>query len=130
MLEDMGKTPKEKLITELRQIIWNFEKNPKEQAGVASVRAALAALEASPTPTAAGIVPNVDRVHRSAPPSPASLKRGVPVAGHSGDPRLAKLDAIVRNALGQHKKLGTVNRGAWQFAGVPEDYNPFEGQGT
>jgi len=123
-------TPKQKLIAELRQIVRSLEANPKEQAGVASVRAALAALEAGPTPTAAGIVPNVGRVHSPAASSPAGLKRGVPVAGHSGDPRLAKLDAIVRNALGQHKKLGTVNRGSWQFAGVSEDYNPFEGQGT
>jgi hypothetical protein len=126
----MGQTPKEKLIADLRRDIRALEANPSEQAGVSLMRDTLAMLEASTTPTAAGVAPNVGRVHRPSAPSPAGLKRGVPVAGHSGDPRLAKLDAIVRNALGQHKKLGTVNRGSWQFAGVSEDYNPFEGQGT
>jgi hypothetical protein len=126
----MRPTPKEKLITELRQIVRSLESNPTEQAGVASVRAALAALEASPTPTAAGIVPNVGRVHSPAATSPAGMKRGVPVAGHSGDPRLAKMDAIVRAALGQGRTLGTKSVGAWQFAGVDESYNPFEKQNT
>jgi hypothetical protein len=40
------------------------------------------------------------------------------------DPRLAKMNAIVRHALGEDRKVVCKNVGAYQFAGVSEDFVP------
>jgi len=121
MIEHMDNQTKRRLIAELQGDIWKLERQPNAntKTEVAALRAAVAALEG-------GVVPNTGRASTPTPPSPASLKRPVPRAGASGDPRLAKLNAIVRRALGEDKKLGTKIIGAYQFCGVASDFDPYE----
>jgi hypothetical protein len=121
MLAHMTAQSRKQLVESLRSDVRRLQDKPSARAEVAALKAAIAALEG-------GVVPNTGRASTPAAPSPASLKRPVPRAGASGDPRLAKMDALVRNVLGEHRKLGTKNVGAWQFAGVDESFDPYESQ--
>jgi len=123
MLEHMTPQSRKELVGALRRDIARLQDKPSARAEVAALKAAVTALEG-------GVVPNSGRASTPAAPSPASLKRPVPKAGYSGDPRLAKMDALVRDALGEHKALRTKSIGAWQFAGVDDAYSPFEKQNS
>ena len=125
----MTSQSRKQLIETLRADIRRLENNPRASAEVATLQAAVTVLQGGAIPNTVE-VPNAGRVTTPAAPSPASLKRAVPVAGHSGDPRLEAMDRQVRAALGQGPTLGTKSVGRWQFAGVDETYDPFAKQNT
>jgi hypothetical protein len=113
----MGDQTRKQMVEALRRDIRRLQDKPSARAEVAALKAAVAAIEA-------GVGRNTGPASPPTAPSPAALKRAVPKAGHSGDPRLARMDALVRSALGEHKRLGSVSVGSMQFVGVAADYEP------